>query len=210
MLGATVMPHVVYLHSGLSRDRYGRLSGPAQHRHLIATRYDVGVAMVIAGAVNIAMLLVAASALRGTPGVETILGAHAALSDALGPIVALLFALALLASGLASTSVGCYAGAVIMEGLLGRRIPLQVRRLVTLVPALGILALGVDPTAALVLSQVVLSFGIPFALVPLARLTADRALMGEHINAQLTTALMWIVSALVIALNAALVVLTFL
>lgn len=164
--------------------------------------------MVLAGTVNLALLLVAAVNLRGRPGTDTIEGAHVAIGDTLGPTVALLFAVGLLASGLASTSVGAYAGAMIMQGLLRRTYPVLVRRLVTLVPALLVLASGVDPTRALVLSQVVLSFGIPFALIPLARLTADRAVMGTDVNRPLTSVLAWSVAALVTLLNVALIYLT--
>ncbi len=209
MLGATVMPHAVYLHSGLARDRHGHPDpGPARARMLRATRWDVGIAMLVAGTVNLALLLVAATNLRGRESTDTIEGAHAAVGDALGPGVALFFAIGLLASGLASTSVGAYAGAMIMQGLLRRRFPLLVRRLVTLVPALLVLASGVDPTRALVLSQVVLSFGIPFALVPLIRLTSDRALMGAETNSRLISTLGWSVAALITALNVALIYLT--
>ena len=206
MLGATVMPHAVYLHSALARDRHGHPpAGVDRVAVLRATRWDVGLAMLVAGTVNLALLLVAATNLRGVEGTDTIEGAHAAVEGALGPVVALLFAVGLLASGLASTSVGSYAGAMIMQGLLRRTFPLMVRRLVTLIPALAVLASGVDPTRALVLSQVVLSFGIPFALVPLVRLTSDRALMGGDVNHRLTTALAWAVTALVVALNGVLV-----
>ncbi len=174
MLGATVMPHAVYLHSGLARDRHGHPdAGPQRRRLLKVTRLDVGLAMFVAGAVNLAMLLVAATNLQGRDNTDSIEGAHAAVRDTLGPTVALLFAVGLLASGLASTSVGAYAGAMIMGGLLRRSYPLLLRRIVTLIPALAILAIGVDPSRALVLSQVVLSFGIPFALIPLVRLTGN-------------------------------------
>lgn len=209
MLGATVMPHAVYLHSGLARDRHGHPdAGPRRALLLRATRWDVGIAMLIAGTVNLALLLVAATNLRGREGTDSIEGAHAAVGDALGPGIALLFAIGLLASGLASTSVGAYAGAMIMQGLLRATYPLLVRRLVTLVPALLVLASGVDPTRALVLSQVVLSFGIPFALVPLVRLTASRAVMGSDVNSRLTTVLAWAVAASITLLNAALIWLT--
>lgn len=206
MLGATVMPHAVYLHSGLARDRHGHpAAGPARAVLLRATRWDVGIAMLVAGSVNLALLLVAATNLRGRDGTDTIEGAHAAVAETLGPTVALFFAIGLLASGLASTSVGAYAGAMIMQGLLRTSFPLLVRRLVTLVPALLVLASGVDPTRALVLSQVVLSFGIPFALVPLVRLTSDRGLMGEDANGRSTTMLAWAVAGLITLLNAALI-----
>lgn len=209
MLGATVMPHAVYLHSGLARDRHGHPEeGEPRRRLLRITRWDVSLAMLFAGAVNMAMLLVAATNLQGRDGVDTIEGAHAAVRDSLGPTVALLFAIGLLASGLASSSVGAYAGAMIMQGLLRRSIPIVTRRLVTLLPALAILAAGIDPTRALVVSQVVLSFGIPFALIPLIRLTADRGLMGADTNHRVTTLLGWIIAALISALNVVLIFLT--
>ena len=209
MLGATVMPHAVYLHSGLARDRHGH-PGPGRDRavRLRATRWDVGIAMVLAGTVNLALLLVAATNLRGRSGTDTIEGAHAAVGDTLGPTVALFFAIGLLASGMASSSVGASAGAMIMAGLLRKSFPLLVRRLVTLIPALVVLASGVNPTRALVLSQVVLSFGIPFALVPLMRVTADRALMGVDANSRLTSVLGWLVAAVITLLNVALIYLT--
>ncbi|MEU7475360.1 Nramp family divalent metal transporter [Lentzea sp. NPDC042327] len=203
MLGATVMPHAVYLHSALARDRHGK--NPAL---LGTTKVDVVVAMVLAGAVNMAMLLLAASALQGGEDVGTLEGAHAAVGAALGGGVALLFALGLLASGFASTAVGCYAGAVVMDGLLRVRVPLLTRRLVTLVPALVVLASGVDPTFALVLSQVVLSFGIPFALVPLVWLTGRRSVMGGFTNRRAVTVAAWAVAFAVVVLNAALIYLT--
>ncbi len=209
MLGATVMPHAVYLHSGLARDRHGHPeAGPERRWLLKVTRLDVGLAMLVAGAVNLAMLLVAATNLQGLENTDSIEGAYAAVGDALGPTVALFFAVGLLASGLASTSVGAYAGAMIMQGLLRRSYPLLLRRLVTLIPALAILAIGVDPSRALVISQVVLSFGIPFALIPLIRLTSNRELMGEDTNHRLTSALGWGVATLISVLNVVLIYLT--
>jgi manganese transport protein len=209
MLGATVMPHAVYLHSGLARDRHGHPDpGPMRRMLLRVTRWDVGMAMLIAGAVNLSMVLVAATNLQGREGTDSIEGAHAAVQDTLGPTVALLFAIGLLASGLASSSVGAYAGAMIMQGLLHVSISMVVRRLITLIPALVILAIGLDPSRALVLSQVVLSFGIPFALIPLVRLTSNRSLMGEDTNHRLTTALGWTVATLISLLNVMLIYLT--
>lgn len=209
MLGATVMPHAVYLHSGLARDRHGHPDpGPARRMLLRVTRWDVGLAMLVAGAVNLSMLLVAATNLQGMANTDSIEGAHAAVESTLGPTIALLFAIGLLASGLASSSVGAYAGAMIMQGLLRRSVPLVARRLITLLPALVILAVGVDPSRALVLSQVVLSFGIPFALIPLVRLTADARLMGADVNHRVTTALGWVVAALITLLNVVLIYLT--
>ncbi|MCC2314961.1 Nramp family divalent metal transporter [Cellulomonas xiejunii] len=208
MLGATVMPHAIYVHSALARDRHGRApEGPARRRLLRATRWDVAIALVVAGAVNIGLLLLAASGLQGAEGTDTIEGAHAAIVGALGPAVGLAFAIGLLASGLASTSVGAYAGATIMEGLLRRRFPLLLRRVVTLVPAIVLLALGADPTWTLVLSQVVLSFGIPFALVPLVRYGRDRGLMGADRNGPWLHAVLCVVVGLVVLLNVALLVL---
>ena len=208
ILGATVMPHAIYAHSALTRDRFGRIAeGPERQRMLLATRIDVTVALAVAGTVNVAILLLAASTLPGVTGADTIEGAHAAISAALGPVIATLFAIGLLASGLASTSVGAFAGAEIMHGLLRARVPIVARRVVTLVPALAVLALGVNPTFALVLSQVVLSFGIPFALIPLVRYTSRRALLGDATNRWWTTVFAVVVAVLLISLNVTLIVL---
>ncbi len=208
MLGATVMPHAIYVHSALSRDRFGRVPDESARSGLLrATRWDVGAALTLAGTVNIGLLLLAAANLRGVEGTDTIEGAHAAISGALGPVVGVVFAIGLLASGLASTSVGCYAGAAVMEGLIHRRIPLLVRRAITLVPALVLLGVGADPTWTLVVSQVVLSFGIPFAVIPLVRLNRDRSLMGRHANGARLQAVLVVVVVLVVALNLALLLL---
>lgn len=210
MLGATVMPHAVYLHSGLARDRHGQPDpGPQRRLLLHMTRVDVVLAMLVAGAVNLAMLLIAATNLQGRDDTDSIEGAHAAVRESLGPTVALFFAIGLLASGLASTSVGAYAGSMIMQGLLKRSYPLLMRRLVTLIPALAVLAAGVDPSRALVISQVVLSFGIPFALIPLVRLTSNESLMGPDANHRVTTTLGWLVAGLISLLNVVLIYLTF-
>lgn len=208
MLGATVMPHAIYVHSALSRDRFGRVPDESARSGLLrATRWDVGAALTLAGTVNIGLLLLAAANLRGVEGTDTIEGAHAAISGALGPVVGVVFAIGLLASGLASTSVGCYAGAAVMEGLIHRRIPLLVRRAITLVPALVLLGVGADPTWTLVVSQVVLSFGIPFAVIPLVRLNRDRSLMGRHANGARLQGVLVVVVVLVVALNLALLLL---
>jgi manganese transport protein len=210
ILGATIMPHAIYAHSALTRDRFPMQEGPAATRRLLwATKWDVTIAMAIAGTVNLAILLLAASALQGVPGTDSLEGAHAALQATLGPAVATVFAVGLLASGLASTSVGAYAGAEIMHGLLKVRIPLLLRRLVTLIPALLILGVGFDPTQALVLSQVVLSFGIPFALIPLVWLTAQRGLLGDFANRWFTTAAGAVAALLLVTLNAVLLILVF-
>lgn len=203
MLGATVMPHAVYLHSALSRDRFGQVEpGPRRRRLLSATRLDVTVAMMLAGGVNIAMLLLAASGLRGREGdTSTIEGAHRVIGETLGPAIGVLFAVGLLASGLASTSVGNYAGGVIMEGLLKRRMPAVLRRVVTLIPALLILAAGADPTSVLIISQVVLSFGLPFVLIPLMRLTSDAQVMGPDVNRWGTKIAGWTIVVAIVSLN---------
>ncbi|WP_137846462.1 Nramp family divalent metal transporter [Microbacterium sp. 2FI] len=229
ILGATIMPHAIYAHSALARDRFAprqatpnpqtehpsdgpraalpndtleKLRGIPTSRLLRATKWDVSIAMLIAGTVNLCILLLAAANLAGVPGTDSLEGAYAALEVGLGPLVATLFAVGLLASGLASTSVGAYAGAEIMHGLLRIRVPLLARRLVTLIPALAILAAGVDPTLALVLSQVVLSFGIPFALVPLVALTARHDVLGRYRNRIVTTIAGIAASVFLIALNA--------
>ncbi|MBW9214954.1 Nramp family divalent metal transporter [Mumia sp. zg.B53] len=210
IIGATVMPHVIYLHSGLTAGRLGRRGERRTISELLAvTRIDVVVALVIAGSLNLALLLMAASSLSGLEGTDTLEGVHALMTSELGSGVALLFAVALLGSGLASTSVGCAAGAEVMHGLLRIRVPVVARRIVTVIPALVILVLGVEPSWALVGSQVVLSMGIPFALVPLLWLTARPAVMGEAVNRRITTALAALVATLVIVLNVALLVLTF-
>lgn len=207
ILGATVMPHVVYLHSALTSNRI-RAVTPADVRHLIRlTRLDVCLAMVIAGAVNLSMLVSAAAALHGTTvePVETLAGAHAAIEQSIGGAAALAFAIALLASGLSSSSVGTMAGQVVMAGFIQRRIPLMTRRLITLTPALVVLAIGTEPTFVLILSQVVLSFGIPFALIPLIHMTASRSVMGEFVNGRLLTVVAVVVATLVIAMNSFLI-----
>lgn len=209
MLGATVMPHAIYLHSSLARDRHGHTTDPQRLRRLLsATRWDVALALVVAGSVNIAMLLLAAASLRGVEGTDTIEGAAAAITAEFGTVIGVAFAIGLLASGLASTSVGAYAGAAIMAGLLHVRVPLLARRLVTIVPAVAILAAGIDPTWALVLSQVVLSLGIPFALVPLVHLTRRADLMGAFVNARALTAVAVVVTGAIVALNVVLLYLT--
>lgn len=211
MLGATVMPHAIYLHSALVRDRHGRPESRSEtttSRLLSATRWDVVLGLIIAGSVNIGMLLMAAASLPGVEGTDSIEGAAAAISEHLGPAVGLVFAVGLLASGLASTSVGCYAGSAIMKGLLHIRVPLLVRRAVTLIPALLVLGIGWDPTWSLVISQVVLSLGIPFAIIPLARYTADRGLMGRWTNPWVVRVLALVVAVAIVVLNVLLVVLT--
>ena len=203
ILGATVMPHVIYLHSALTARRIAAADLAETRTLLRHQRVDVVVAMGVAGLVNLAMLVLAARLFFGdaVDGVDTLEGVHAALDRVAGAPVALAFAVALLASGFASSGVGTYAGQVVMQGFLQRRIPLTLRRAITMAPALVVLAVGVDPTRALVLSQVVLSFGIPFALVPLVLLTRRVDVMGPLVNKPVTTAAAVVVAAVVIALN---------
>ena len=210
IIGATVMPHVVYLHSALTQGRIGAKSVEERRELLRGGRIDVIVALSIAGVINLSMLVIAAS-LFHTRGmeVETIEAAHAGLGNLIGGGAALAFAVALLASGLSSSSVGTYSGQVVMQGFLNVRIPLLLRRLVTMLPALVVLAIGVDTTQALVLSQVVLSFGIPFALVPTILLTRRRDVMGALANKPATTGVATVVAALIIGLNGFLLYQTF-
>jgi manganese transport protein len=209
ILGATVMPHVIYLHSALTQHRV-RARDDGERRELLRfQRLDVLIAMGVAGLVNMSMLIVAAKLFHGQLQVETIEDAHHGFELKLGSGAAVAFGLALLASGLSSSSVGTYAGQVVMQGFIRRSIPLMLRRLVTMIPALVVLAIGLNPTKALVASQVVLSFGIPFALIPLVMLTRTRELMGALVNRAQTTAAAVGVAGLIIALNVFLIYRTF-
>jgi manganese transport protein len=211
ILGATVMPHVIYLHSALTSRRDAVDTPAKRHRLLRSHRRGVLVAMGLAGLVNAAMLVVAAALFHGAgiPGTDSLEGVYAGLAHALDKPAAVLFALALLASGFASSGVGTYAGQIVMQGFIQRRIPLLLRRALTLAPALVVLSFGIDPTAALVFSQVILAFGIPFALVPLVLLTRDRRLMGELVNRRITTATAALAALVIIALNGVLLWHTF-
>jgi manganese transport protein len=208
IVGATVMPHAIYLHSALTKGRMPCRNQRERARVLSFERLDVIVALGIAGVVNIAMLAVAAKLLyHSAPiGVATIPQAHAALENIVGGTAALAFAVALLASGVSSSSVGTYAGQVVMAGFLDVRIPVLVRRGITMIPALAVLAAGLNPTDALVLSQVVLSFGAPLALVPLVKLTSRHDIMGVHVNRLITTTLAWTCTLLITVLNLVLLV----
>ena len=211
ILGATVMPHVIYLHSALVQNRIPTRTEGEKRYLLRLQRWDVSIAMGLAGLVNMSMLVIAAS-LFHSRGIEvtTIEGAHAGFGSMIGEGAALAFGLALLASGFASSSVGTMAGQVVMQGFIDVSIPLFIRRLVTMTPALIVLGLELDPTRALVISQVVLSFGIPFALVPLVLLTRRRSVMGGLVNRRVTTGAAVVVAGLIIALNAFLLAQTFL
>jgi manganese transport protein len=203
ILGATVMPHVIYLHSALTQHRIAVRDDDERRELLRFQRLDVTIAMGLAGLVNMSMLIIAAALFHssGLVGVDSIEGAHDQFAKLAGDGAAIAFALALLASGLASSSVGTFAGQVVMQGFIARTIPIVLRRAITMAPALLVLGLGLDPSRSLVISQVVLSFGIPFALVPLVLLTRRRDVMGALVNRPVTTAVASIVAALIIALN---------
>jgi manganese transport protein len=208
ILGATVMPHVVFLHSALTQRRIVPRD-PAQAARLF--RYeviDVVLAMGLAGLVNAAMLIMAASTFHrtGLVHVASLEEAHRTLQPLLGPLSSTVFAVSLLASGLSSSAVGTMAGQVIMQGFLHRQIPLWIRRLVTMLPALLAIGWGLDPTRTLVISQVVLSFGLPFALVPLVLFTSRKEIMGPLVNRRLTTAAAAFATAVIVALNVVLLV----
>lgn len=204
MLGATVMPHAIYLHSALVTHRHGEPTAGRLPRLLRIQRYDVVLALVVAGSVNVAMLLFAAAGLQGH-GIDSIEAAHARIGAGLGALPATLFAVGLLASGVGSSVVGTDAGASILEPLVGHRVGELGRRLLTVGPAVMILLAWPNPTQALVWSQLVLSFGIGFALVPLVVLTSRRRVMGVHVNRPWLRALAWLVTAAVLALNVAVV-----
>jgi manganese transport protein len=203
ILGATVMPHVVYLHSALTQQRVVGNSPEAKRKIYRFEQWDVIIALGIAGIINMAMLVTAAATFnaRGLDGVNSLQQASQGLGHYLGYHADVFFGLGLLASGLSSSSVGTMAGQVVMQGFIERRIPLFLRRAITMAPALVVLAVGVDASRALVLSQVVLSFGIPFALVPLLLFCRDRGLMGELVNKRVTTMAATVIVALIVALN---------
>ncbi|MDP9324922.1 MAG: Nramp family divalent metal transporter, partial [Candidatus Dormibacteraeota bacterium] len=203
ILGATVMPHVIYLHSALTQGRIV-VKEPSKLRRLI--RYeivDVAIAMTIAGLINVAMLMMAAATFHvaGQTEVGSIETAHQTLTPLVGRASSVIFAISLLAAGLSSSTVGTLAGQVIMQGFLRRKVPLFVRRLVTMLPALLVIGIGIDPTYTLVISQVVLSFGIPFALIPLVMFTSRRTVMGTLTNHPLTTVAASIMAVLIVGLN---------
>jgi manganese transport protein len=204
ILGATVMPHVIYLHSALTQDRIVAEDTRGARRLLRYTRVDVIVAMSLAGLINLSMLVMAAATFgaSGLPHVDSLDGAHETLQPILGPTAATVFAIALLGSGLSSSAVGTLSGQVVMQGFVSWRIPVMLRRLVTMAPAFAVAAIGLDPSRTLVISQVVLSFGIPFALVPLIAFTSRRDLMGPLVNRRITTIAATVVAAVIIALNA--------
>jgi manganese transport protein len=203
IVGATVMPHVVYLHSALTQHRIVGRNADERRRILRFEKVDVVIALSIAGVVNLSMMIVAAALFHGSglTGVDTIEGGYEALQSLVSDRAATIFGIALLASGFASSSVGTMAGQVVMQGFIHRRIPLFLRRALTLTPALVVLAIGLNPTDALVGSQVVLSFGIPFALVPLVLIARDRKVMGELVNPGWLSVLAGAIAGAIILLN---------
>src|SRR6059036_1779788 len=211
ILGATVMPHVIYLHSALTQNRIVPENDEEAKTLYRYTRLDVLLAMTIAGLINMSMLVIAATVFFGSglTDVESLEGAHRTLEPLLGGASSVLFALALTASGLSSSTVGTMSGQVVMQGFIQRRIPILVRRLVTMIPAFVVIGLGLDPSRTLVISQVVLSFGIPFALIPLVVFTSKREIMGALVNRRLTIAAAAVVAALISVLNVFLLVQTF-
>ena len=211
IIGATVMPHVIYLHSALTQHRIVPRNDDEARTLYKYTRIDVLIAMAIAGLINMSMLVVAATVFFGSglTNIESLEGAHRTLEPILGGASSVLFALALTASGLSSSTVGTMSGQVVMQGFIRRRIPLWVRRLVTMIPAFVVIGLGLDPSRTLVLSQVVLSFGIPFALIPLVMFTSRRDIMGVLVNRRLTVAAAWTIAGLISALNVFLLAQTF-
>jgi manganese transport protein len=203
ILGATVMPHVIFLHSALMQGRIVVKEPQLQRRLFRFEIADVAIAMAVAGLVNMAMLVMAAATFfhRGMTNIVDIGQAHKTLEPLLGPAAGVLFAVSLLASGLASATVGTSAGQVIMQGFLKRHIPVWLRRALTMLPSLAVIALGFNPTKTLVISQVVLSFGLPFAVVPLVMFTSRKRIMGALVNRPFTTAIAVIVAAFIVALN---------
>lgn len=210
IIGATVMPHVVYLHSALTKTPEHRGDNAARREILRAQRFDVVIALGTASVVNVIMLVLAASLAhaRGVGDADPLFLAHADLGRMVGGGAAIAFAVALLASGLSSSSVGTYAGQVVMRGFIRRSLPVYLRRCVTMLPALIVLALRLPTTSSLILSQVVLSFGIPFALIPLLLLTRRADVMGPFVNRPLTTALAACCAGLIIVLNVYLIIAT--
>ena len=208
ILGATVMPHVIYLHSALTQDRLVPKTDQDARTLFHYTRIDVLIAMTVAGLINVAMLVMAAATFYGSGhrNVDSLEGAHQTLQPVLGSASSALFALALVASGLSSSAVGTLSGQVVMQGFIHRQIPIVWRRLITMAPAFIVIALGLDPSRTLVISQVVLSFGIPFALVPLVNFTSRREVMGQLVNKKVTTVIAIAIAAAIISLNAFLLV----
>ncbi|HET8839589.1 MAG TPA: Nramp family divalent metal transporter [Flavobacteriaceae bacterium] len=203
ILGATVMPHAIYLHSALTQNRVIGKSDQEKRNIFSFEFIDILIAMLIAGAINACMLIIAASLFfeNGINDMGDLSIAYDQFYEMVGPFSAISFGVALLAAGLSSSSVGTKTGDVIMQGYIKRHIPIYLRRLVTIIPPLIIIAIGVNPSDALVISQVILSFGIPFALIPLIVLTSNKKVMGCLVNHSVTTIISWLVAGLIISLN---------
>jgi manganese transport protein len=210
MVGATVMPHVIYLHSQLVQCRNGAHTIEQKQRHLRMEKWDIGIAMNIAFVVNAAMVIVSAAVFhRHGMIVETIEQAHKSLEPLLGSLSSGAFGIALLASGLSSSAVGTMAGQTIMKGFVNLQIPVNLRRLITMAPAMLIIASGINPMRALIISQVTLSFALPLAIVPMILITNRRDLMGPFVNKPLTQWMGWLITGTIITMNAVLMYLTF-
>jgi manganese transport protein len=210
MLGATVMPHVVYLHSALVLPRRAEMGHQGHARHFLMERIEVLVAMNVAWVINSAMVIMSAAVFYAHGAhVSSLQDAHATLKPLVGDMSSFLFGVALLASGLSSSAVGTLAGQVILEGFLDVRMSIFLRRLITMIPALVVIAMGLDPLKILVLSQVCLSFTLPFAIGPLVWLTSRKDVMGIHVNRPLTTAVAVLVTLVIVGLNVLLVYRTF-
>ncbi|WP_342488059.1 Nramp family divalent metal transporter [Bacillus sp. FSL M8-0266] len=210
ILGATVMPHAIYLHSALTQRRVVGRTEKEKKQIFRFEFLDILIAMIVAGAINASMLIVAAALFyKNGLFVEDLDVAFQHFGTLAGSVSAILFGVGLLVAGLSSSSVGTLSGDIIMQGFIQYRIPLYVRRLITIIPPIAIIASGVNPTSALVMSQVVLSFGIAFALIPLILFTSKKRIMGELTNARWVTGISWVIAALVVALNLFLIVDTF-
>jgi manganese transport protein len=210
MLGATVMPHVIFLHSQLVQHRNGDKDIRKKKHHLKMEKIDVVIAMNIAFLVNAAMVIVSAAVFfRQGMLVDSIELAHRSLEPLLGQMSSAAFGIALLASGFSSSAVGALAGETVMDGFVGLKIPVNVRRLITMLPAMLVIVLGVNPMNALVLSQVSLSFALPFAIIPLLLITGRKDVMGQFVNKPITKVIGWIIAGLIIVFNAVLLYLTF-
>jgi manganese transport protein len=203
ILGATVMPHVIFLHSSLTQNRIPTKNDDELKSLFRFQLIDVTIAMGLAGLVNCAMLIMAASTFfyQGHTDIGTIEEAYRTLTPLLGSASSFVFAISLLASGLSSSTVGTMAGQVIMQGFIHRSIPIWVRRAITMIPPIIVIAIGLDPTRTLVISQVVLSFGLPFAIIPLVMFTRRKDVMGILVNQKITTLIASIVAGLIVSLN---------
>jgi len=210
MLGATVMPHVIYLHSQLVQHRNGDKTFEKKKKHLKMEKIDIAIAMNIAFIVNAAMVIVSAAVFyKNGMIVDTIEQAHISLQPLLGKLSSTAFGIALLASGLSSSAVGTMAGATVMKGFVGLNIPVNIRRIITMIPAMAIICLGINPMSALIFSQVFLSFALPLAIIPMLIICNKKDIMGGFVNTKKINILGWIISSVIITLNIILLYLTF-